>query len=1113
MDSPRSEKLHLLKSGDKIVIQCQLEDQAEVDAVARRLKEQGIEVEVRETQRDQLFVKTLLSANSELSSSQTVAGEDGASETVLVNASGDIVSAEGSDPRGAPESERLLIGFDDIDPLTLFTQYMESVSLTQFSEVLSTLNKTANGTLPNVSSNDVALDIKSRVIEEGKATIAQLLHNKAGLKGANNQTKDQGGGSETLSVLNADHRNLILDSLHLRNFGPYGGSPVHYPLSQRGLVLLRGQTLDNTGADSNGSGKTTLAMSILWCLTGSMDTRLINDGRSYDVTFDAPTSSSANLKRTAEVRLQGRINNKSFELIRRKGTKKQELLFFVDGQDLTNQAVKDTQAVVDAWLGLQRGILQRCYFFGQHSHTAQSLLGLTDTRLKEELSPLLNMVIWTSSTADVRSREKLTKQELQENDILHRLAQQDVAKVTTMQAQLQIQQQGIQQELNATLQARAALRLQPDSSNSSVGAPGLRSLEQLDNELRFLEDEKKRIESRELEPRRESLMSLLQSMNADNLNATSSQQPFTAIGRRNSNSSFNSHNTTSSSIAKLSEESSENLQKRLSMLRARWEMAEKDLRIITETLNVTIPKETHALKGLINQSIAAVTTIAAAPTVSESLTPALTLSLAKLLSATIVTESSLAPLMQDVHLLQEDCLGQLGSIDEQIKGVNASLVKLRDNADSMTPSHVHLPGDNCPTCGQLLPQADKAARKTTLQNELRSLLQQRQKKAQQKLQLQGLLDSMSRLQIVLPQQHALHDRVKDLQAQERSQRQQLQANDEERILVEAALETQQAEAQERRNALQARITQLQGEIAQAQQQLRALDQQLQNLHVEQQRTQKALQEIHQQESLCNVTIAQLESKLQYTQGQWREKSDELLALTTKADDLAVHRRALLDRSLVLAYLQDFFGPRGIQHYLFQSVIDRLEFLANTYLNILSDGGMKLQLKSDVDAEKIVKYVLVRGGNDDDSVVGASEKNGSPVERGYRERGLAQLSGGQWRRVSLAMDFAFTECVQRRGLLQCNVLVLDEILTHLDGQGREAVGSLLKAMVKRSHEEGEEVSSFGSSEDARKQLRFVDGYGTIIVILQDLVASEIEEAFDHIDVVRKEGDVSSVLVDE
>jgi hypothetical protein len=109
-------------------------------------------------------------------------------------------------------------------------------------------------------------------------------------------------------------------------------------------------------------------MSVLWGLTGSMDTRLIDDSRAADVAYDAGEGQP---KRTAEVVIHGFINSKPFILTRRRGPRKTELLFTLDGKDMTTQAVKDTQNIIDDVLGVGNNLLQRCCFFGQHSHTLQ----------------------------------------------------------------------------------------------------------------------------------------------------------------------------------------------------------------------------------------------------------------------------------------------------------------------------------------------------------------------------------------------------------------------------------------------------------------------------------------------------------------------------------------------------------------------------------------------------------------------------------------------------------------------------------------------------------------------------------------------------------------------
>ena len=48
---------------------------------------------------------------------------------------------------------------------------------------------------------------------------------------------------------------------------------------------------------------------------------------------------------------------------------------------------------------------------------------------------------------------------------------------------------------------------------------------------------------------------------------------------------------------------------------------------------------------------------------------------------------------------------------------------------------------------------------------------------------------------------------------------------------------------------------------------------------------------------------------------------------------------------------------------------------------------------------------------------------------------------------MALDLAFAEVVRRRGILRSNLIVMDEVLTHLDSSGRESVGSVLRAMVE------------------------------------------------------------------
>ena len=150
--------------------------------------------------------------------------------------------------------------------------------------------------------------------------------------------------------------------------------------------------------------------------------------------------------------------------------------------------------------------------------------------------------------------------------------------------------------------------------------------------------------------------------------------------------------------------------------------------------------------------------------------------------------------------------------------------------------------------------------------------------------------------------------------------------------------------------------------------------------------------------------------------------DFLSSITHKLGALQTENELQYNNMIVFTRLVDVFGPRGVQQFLFVSVIRQLEEIVNGFLTLLADGGIQLSLQGEWDSEKIVKKVLIRS-----------------MEGELLERSLDQLSGGQLGRVRLALDFAFGEVVRRKGSLRCNLMVLDEILTHLDATGREAVG--------------------------------------------------------------------------
>jgi len=257
---------------------------------------------------------------------------------------------------------------------------------------------------------------------------------------------------------------------------------------------------------------------------------------------------------------------------------------------------------------------------------------------------------------------------------------------------------------------------------------------------------------------------------------------------------------------------------------------------------------------------------------------------------------------------------------------------------------------------------------------------------------------------------------------------------------------------------------------------------------------KILTEREQQSAL---TASLLQSKLssereavRYAGDALRDLSKDLDVMKTKIEELRADIQKQQSIGREMSSLTDAFGNRGIQTYVLQAAVNELQSMSQKYLDEFSDGAQRLHLSLDA-GDKISRKALMR------------EPDGT-----FKERPLASISGGQWRRCSLALALGFADLVARRGRLCPSMIVLDEPLTHLDQSGRSQVGKVLRKILGRH-------AAADKSNETADGIRGISqqSASTIILILQDLAAEELEEAFDHIDEVVKEGGSSFVQVDE
>ncbi|KAL1503956.1 hypothetical protein AB1Y20_010374 [Prymnesium parvum] len=172
-------------------------------------------------------------------------------------------------------------------------------------------------------------------------------------------------------------------------------------------------------------------------------------------------------------------------------------------------------------------------------------------------------------------------------------------------------------------------------------------------------------------------------------------------------------------------------------------------------------------------------------------------------------------------------------------------------------------------------------------------------------------------------------------------------------------------------------------------------------------------------------------------------------------------------ALAMAELTEHFGKRGVQNLLYELATRQLEQSASRYAGMISGGQLQLHLRFDEERGSIQKSALVRG-----------------VDGEMRERSIAQLSGGEWRRLGLAFTLAFAELASSRLGVSCSYMVFDEVMQHMDAEGQAAMATLLKDLQ----------------------------YDTAVVIAHGLASDELHGTFDAIDIVEKVGDSSVVRCD-
>ena len=138
----------------------------------------------------------------------------------------------------------------------------------------------------------------------------------------------------------------------------------------------------------------------------------------------------------------------------------------------------------------------------------------------------------------------------------------------------------------------------------------------------------------------------------------------------------------------------------------------------------------------------------------------------------------------------------------------------------------------------------------------------------------------------------------------------------------------------------------------------------------------------------------------------------------------------------IAFWEHGFGARGLRSFVFDSVVRELTDEVNRYLRVLTDGSIWVTFDTErMGADKKPREVF-------DVVVRRMLPDGAVRERSYE-----RWSGGEKRRIALAIDLGLAGLVARRATKACGLLVLDEVFAHCDAEGHDRVIKLLHEMAR------------------------------------------------------------------
>tara|TARA_R110002094_G_scaffold175311_3_gene155760 strand:+ start:123 stop:1724 length:1602 start_codon:yes stop_codon:yes gene_type:complete len=189
-----------------------------------------------------------------------------------------------------------------------------------------------------------------------------------------------------------------------------------------------------------------------------------------------------------------------------------------------------------------------------------------------------------------------------------------------------------------------------------------------------------------------------------------------------------------------------------------------------------------------------------------------------------------------------------------------------------------------------------------------------------------------------------------------------------------------------------------------------------------------------EERIVEIRETNLSIKPEISSQEWSEynlKNKLIENAQTSIDRLQVVREELLEYGekdqrlqallIVMKFWETAFSEKGLIRYIVRNILEYFNLKANEYVSILTKGQFHIEFEDDLS---------------------------ETIHNNGRHTKYISLSGGEKRKVNLAIMLALQDLSTKISKTDCNLIFFDEVCDNLDNSGIEAVNTLLGTL--RSH---------------------------------------------------------------